>query len=61
MTDTSSTSKKRRIMYNYDGGTAIYFPHRYPMTLDQYYDCVDQLLRDPGGRVCALRRGDNSS
>ena len=40
----SSNSKNRRIMYNDDGGTSIYLPHPYPMTLDQYYDCVDQLL-----------------
>ena len=40
----TSDSKKRTIMYNDDGGTAIYLPHPYPMTLGQYYDCVDQLL-----------------
>ncbi len=35
---------RRRIMYNDDGGSVVYFPHRYPMTIDQYHDCVDQLL-----------------
>ena len=43
MTSSSST-KKRRIIYNDDGGSIIYIPHPYPMTLDQYYDCVDHLL-----------------
>ena len=40
----STKPKKRRIMYNDDGGSIIYGPHPYPMTLDQYYDCVDHLL-----------------
>ena len=43
MTATVATGK-RRIMYNDDGGSIIYLPHRYPMTLDEYYDCVDHLL-----------------
>ena len=36
--------RTRRVLYNDDGGTIIYLPHPYPMSLDQYYDCVDQLL-----------------
>ena len=37
-------TKRRRIVYNDDGGSIIYSPHPYPMTIDQYYDCVDHLL-----------------
>ena len=36
--------RKRRVMYNVDENSIIYLPHLYPMSLDQYYDCVDQLL-----------------
>ncbi|MDP6108099.1 MAG: hypothetical protein QGI33_06675, partial [Candidatus Brocadiia bacterium] len=38
------SSKKRRVLYNDDGGSIIFYPHPYPITLDQYYDCVDQLI-----------------
>ncbi|MDP6439122.1 MAG: hypothetical protein QGH74_05785 [Candidatus Brocadiia bacterium] len=38
------SSKKRRVLYNDDGGSIIFYPHPYQMTLDQYYDCVDQLI-----------------
>ena len=39
-----SSGARRRIMYNNDRGSVIFPPHLYPMSLEQYYDCVDQLL-----------------
>ena len=41
---SESQVRKRRIVYNDDGGSIIYSPHQFPMSLDQYYDCVDHLL-----------------
>ncbi len=36
------TRKRRRVIYNDDGNGQIYYPH--PMTLGQFYDCVDQMV-----------------
>lgn len=36
--------KKRRLLYNDDGTSSVFYPHLHPMTLDQCCDCVDQLV-----------------
>ena len=69
--------RKRRIMYNDDENSIVYTPHLYPMSLEQYYDSVDQLLgtqvdsyvqcisstthREAGGEIQKPHVGSNSS
>ena len=38
------SEKRRGLLYNEDEGSMVFHPHPYPMTLEQYYDCVDQLV-----------------
>ena len=48
--ETRSKSGKPRLIYNDDGNSVVFIPHRYPMKVEELTDLVDQFSGTPVDR-----------